>query len=160
MRALPWLVLPAAAALLLTLPSGGQAQDQERKERHERQAQLRGMDRMQAIFGPQGLGGSHDHKHKPPPPPPPPPPPTLTISFNPPAPKVSESAPLATPVATIIITVSDGSLFSGTLGFGPPYGNGGGCFGIQVRTLIIACDLKAVLPTGGTLYTTVTANTQ
>jgi hypothetical protein len=151
---LAWLVLPAAAALLLTLPSAGQAR--ERREQQEAQ-QLRGMDRMQAIFGPQGLGGSHEHKHKPPPPPPPP---TLKISFNPPAPTVPESAPLATPVATIIITVSDGSLFSGTLGFGPPYGNGGGCFGIQVRTLIIACDLTAVLPTGGILNTTVTANTQ
>jgi hypothetical protein len=64
-------------------------------------------------------------------------PPSLILSFDPPDPSVTASAPLGTVVATITASWNDGSPFTGTLSFGPPYNNDGGVFAISGNNLII-----------------------
>jgi hypothetical protein len=57
--------------------------------------------------------------------------PYLVLTFNPPNPTITSSTPLGATVATIIPSWSDGSPFSGTLSFGPPYSNDQGIFAIS-----------------------------
>jgi hypothetical protein len=61
----------------------------------------------------------------------------LIISFNPPNPTIPANAPPGTVVAIISASWSDGTPFSGTLGFGPPYSNDGGIFAISGDKLIV-----------------------
>jgi hypothetical protein len=63
--------------------------------------------------------------------------PYLTLSFDPPNPSISSSAPLGTAVGTITASWSDGSPFTGTLSFGAPYSNDNGTFAILDNSLII-----------------------
>jgi hypothetical protein len=63
--------------------------------------------------------------------------PSLLLSFNPPNPSIPASAPLGTEVATITPGWSDGSPFTGTLSFAPPYSNNHGVFAISGNNLII-----------------------
>jgi hypothetical protein len=63
--------------------------------------------------------------------------PTLTLSFDPPNPSITSSAPLGSVVATITASWSDGSPFTGTLSFAPPYSNDQGTFAILGNTLIV-----------------------
>jgi hypothetical protein len=63
--------------------------------------------------------------------------PYLTLSFNPPNPSIATSAPLGSVVATITASWSDGSPFTGTLGFAPPYSNDQGIFAISGNNLVI-----------------------
>jgi hypothetical protein len=49
--------------------------------------------------------------------------PHLVLNFNPPNPSIPATAPLGSVVATIIASWSDGSPFTGTLSFAPPYSN-------------------------------------
>ena len=63
--------------------------------------------------------------------------PYLTLSFNPPNPSITSSAPLDSVVATITASWSDGSPFAGTLSFGPPYSNDQGVFAISGNSLIV-----------------------
>ena len=63
--------------------------------------------------------------------------PYLTLSFNPPNPSITSSAPLDSVVATITASWSDGSPFAGTLSFGPPYSNDQGVFAISGDSLIV-----------------------
>ena len=63
--------------------------------------------------------------------------PSLVLSFNPPNPSIPANAPLGSVVATIIPTWSDGSQFTGTLSFGPPYANDQGVFAISGNNLIV-----------------------
>lgn len=63
--------------------------------------------------------------------------PYLTLSFNPPDPTVPVGAPLGSVVTAITATWSDGSPFTGTLSFGPPYSNDQGVFAISGDNLII-----------------------
>ena len=73
------------------------------------------------------------HHHLPPlpPPPPPPPPPNLTLSFVPQMPSIPADTPLGTTVATVTAAWSDGSPFTGTLGFATPYLDDGGTFALS-----------------------------
>jgi Domain of unknown function (DUF4082) len=61
----------------------------------------------------------------------------LTLSLNPANPTVASNAPAGTVVATITASWSDGSPFTGTLSFGPPYFNDQGVFAISGNSLII-----------------------
>jgi hypothetical protein len=63
--------------------------------------------------------------------------PYLSLSFDPPNPKISASAPLGSVVATIAASWSDGCPFAGTLSFGPPYSNNQGVFAISGNNLIV-----------------------
>jgi hypothetical protein len=63
--------------------------------------------------------------------------PYLSLSFDPPNPKISASAPLGSVVATIAASWSDGSPFTGMLSFAPPYSNNQGVFAISGQSLII-----------------------
>jgi hypothetical protein len=61
----------------------------------------------------------------------------LTLSLEPPNPSITSAAPLGSVVATITASWSDGSPFSGTLTFAPPYSNDQGTFAIVGNTLIV-----------------------
>jgi hypothetical protein len=63
--------------------------------------------------------------------------PYLTLSFDPPNPSITSSAPLGSVVAAIIASWSDGSPFTGTLSFAQPYSNDQGVFAIAGKNLII-----------------------
>jgi hypothetical protein len=64
------------------------------------------------------------------------------VSFNPAMPSIKDNTPIGTVLTAIIVTMSDGSTnFAGTYGFGPPYQNAGGCFGIQAGKVVLACQL-------------------
>jgi hypothetical protein len=76
------------------------------------------------------------------------------ISFDPPAPVIADDAPLLTPIAQIIVTMSNGSRFRGSLGFGAPNFDAGGCIGIAGRELVLTCQLP---PAPTVIYTTITA---
>jgi hypothetical protein len=62
---------------------------------------------------------------------------SLLLSFNPPKPSISATAPLGSLVATISPTWSDGSPFAGTLSFAQPYSNDQGIFAISGNNLIV-----------------------
>jgi Domain of unknown function (DUF4082) len=63
--------------------------------------------------------------------------PNLVLSFDPPNPSITSDAPLGSVVATITASFSDGSPFTGTLSFAPPYSNDQGVFAISGNNLII-----------------------
>jgi hypothetical protein len=63
--------------------------------------------------------------------------PSLILTFSPPNPSIPASAPLGSVVATIIPSWSDGSPFTGTLSFGPPYSNDQATFAISGNSLIV-----------------------
>src|SRR5438445_7955229 len=65
------------------------------------------------------------------------PPPVLLLSFNPPNPSIASSTLVGVTVATVTATWSDGSPFTGALGFGPPNYDDGGTFALSGNALII-----------------------
>jgi hypothetical protein len=65
-----------------------------------------------------------------PPPPPPPPAPAAVITVTPNTPQVPDTTSLGAIVATYTVTMSDGSPFIGTIGFGPPNLDAGGIFAL------------------------------
>ena len=65
-----------------------------------------------------------------PPPPPPPPAPAAVITVTPNTPQVPDTTSLGAVVATYTVTMSDGSPFIGTIGFGPPNLDAGGIFAL------------------------------
>lgn len=77
-------------------------------------------------------------------------PPQLIASFDPPSPSIAPNSPRGTVVATITATWSDGTPFTGTLGFGPPYWNDGGIFAISGNKLIINPTGHGISALGGT----------
>jgi hypothetical protein len=88
-------------------------------------------------------------------PPCPPPTPVPIITFSPSAPNLDVNAPIGTLIAFISVTMSDGSAFTGTLGFAAPYYNDGGICAIQGTSLILGAEL----PSGSsTQYCSITAN--
>jgi hypothetical protein len=66
----------------------------------------------------------------PPPPAPPPPPPAPVITVTPNTPQVPDTTSVGAVVATYTVTMSDGSPFVGTIGFGPPNFDAGGIFSL------------------------------
>jgi hypothetical protein len=82
----------------------------------------------------------------------------LTLSFDPPNPTIAPSAPGGTVVVTIIAAWSDGTPFTGTLGFGPPFYNDAGTFAISGIKLIVNPAGPGVSARGGgTRNVTITA---
>jgi hypothetical protein len=79
---------------------------------------------------------------------------TLLLTFSPALPVVSDTAEVGTVLATIVVRVSDGTPFTGSLGFGRPDYNDHGICAIEGRTVI----LGKVLPLGAsTQVCTITA---
>ncbi|MBV8507011.1 MAG: hypothetical protein JOZ11_14535 [Alphaproteobacteria bacterium] len=62
--------------------------------------------------------------------PPPPPAPAAVITVTPNTPQVPDTASVGSVVATYTVTMSDGSPFVGTIGFGPPNFDAGGIFAL------------------------------
>jgi hypothetical protein len=48
--------------------------------------------------------------------------------------EITDTTPLGTTVAMVVVTMSDGSPFTGTIGFGSPYYNAGGIFSLSPLT--------------------------
>jgi hypothetical protein len=69
----------------------------------------------------------------PPPPPPPPPAPAAAavITVSPNTPQLPDTTSVGAVVATYTVTMSDGSPFVGTIGFGPPNFDAGGIFALM-----------------------------
>lgn len=63
--------------------------------------------------------------------------PIPVISFYPPNPSIPANAPGGTVITQIQVTMSDGSAFTGTLGFGTPYENDNATFTISGSNLIV-----------------------
>jgi hypothetical protein len=79
-----------------------------------------------------------------------PPPPTLVMNFNPPNPTIPSNAAPGSFVATVNATWTDGSPFTGTLGFGQPYRDDGATFALSGNSLIINPAGPGVSSDGGT----------
>jgi hypothetical protein len=85
----------------------------------------------------------------------------LVISFNPPSPSILSDAPPGTVVAIITVAWSDGTPFTGTLGFAPPYSNDGGIFAISGDKLIINPEGPGAFALSGTMRNvTITATSE
>ena len=85
----------------------------------------------------------------------------LVISVNPPSLSILPDAPPGTVVATITVAWSDGTSFTGTLGFAPPYSDDGGIFAISGDKLIInPAGPGARALSGTTRNVTVTATSE
>ena len=65
-----------------------------------------------------------------PPPPPPPSPTAAVITVTPNTPQLPDTTARGAVVATYTVTMSDGSPFVGTIGFGPPNFDAGGIFAL------------------------------
>jgi hypothetical protein len=59
------------------------------------------------------------------------------LSFSPPNPSLPETSPLGTIVATVTAAWSDGSAFTGALGFAGPYFDDGGTFALSGNKVIV-----------------------
>jgi hypothetical protein len=91
-----------------------------------------------------------------------PPPPSLTISFAPPNPSIAADTPPGTTVATVLVDWSDdvnGSHpFTGTIGFGQPYGNDGGVFALSGNAIYLNPAGPGIANDAGTVQSiTITA---
>jgi Domain of unknown function (DUF4082) len=86
--------------------------------------------------------------------------PYLSLSFNPPSPSIPSTTPLGSSVAKITATWSDGTPFSGTLSFGPPYSSANATFAISGNNLIINPAGPGVSADGGTTLNTTIVATQ
>jgi hypothetical protein len=64
------------------------------------------------------------------PPPPPPPAPAAVITVTPNTPQVPDTTSVGAVVASYTVTMTDGSPFVGTIGFGPPNFDAGGIFAL------------------------------
>jgi hypothetical protein len=63
--------------------------------------------------------------------------PEPVITVTPTTPELPDSAPLGTVVATYAVTMSDGSLFTGTVGFAAPFYDAGGIFALSGNNIVI-----------------------
>jgi len=85
----------------------------------------------------------------------------LVISINPSSPSILPDAPPGTVVATITVAWSDGTPFTGTLGFAPPHSDDGGIFAISGDKLIINPEGPGALALiGTTRNVTITATSE
>lgn len=87
-------------------------------------------------------------------------PPHLTLSFNPPNPSITPNSSSGTVVTTITATWSDGTPFTGTLGFAPPFSDDAGTFAISGDKLIINPAGPGVSALGGTTQSVTITATQ
>jgi hypothetical protein len=83
-----------------------------------------------------------------------PPAPTLSIAFDPAMPSIPNDTPVGSTIANVIVRVSDGSAFTGSLGFAMPDNSDGGICAISGWTIV----LGAPLPPGASVqHCTITA---
>jgi hypothetical protein len=83
---------------------------------------------------------------------------TLSVSLNPASPVIPSNAAIGTIVGRIIPLWNNGSTFTGTVGFGSPYSNDGGCFAVDGSlNLVVNCDLSG---DGGTVQNVTITATQ
>jgi hypothetical protein len=59
------------------------------------------------------------------------------ITVTPSTPTVPDTTPLGAVVAAFSVVMSDGSPFTGTVGFGAPYYDAGGIFALAGRNIIV-----------------------
>jgi hypothetical protein len=59
------------------------------------------------------------------------------ITVRPNTPEVPDTTPLGAVVASYTVVMSDGSPFTGTIGFGPPFFDGGGVFALSGHNIIV-----------------------
>lgn len=64
--------------------------------------------------------------------------PSLTLTITPPSPLIPDTSPIGTVVATVTAAWSDGSQFTGTIGFVGPYYDDGGTFALSGNQLIVS----------------------
>jgi hypothetical protein len=83
--------------------------------------------------------------------------PTLTLTDSPASPSVLASAVTGTVVTTLMATWSDGTAFSGTLGFAQPNTNDGGLFALNGNQVVVNGSLASL---GGTTQQVTVAATQ
>lgn len=69
--------------------------------------------------------------------PPPPPPPQPVITVTPSTPEVPDTTSRGAVVATFSVAMSDGSPFTGKVGFGAPYYDAGGIFALSGNRIIV-----------------------
>ena len=86
--------------------------------------------------------------------------PSLVLTFNPPSPSVPSNAPAGTAIATINAVWSDGTAFSGTLSFGPPYSNDNATFAVSGNQLIVNPVGPGLSADGGTTQNVTIVATQ
>ena len=85
----------------------------------------------------------------------------LVISINPSSPSILPDAPPGTVVATITVAWSDGTPFTGTLDFAPPYSDDSRIFAISADKLIINPEGPGALALSGTTRNvTITATSE
>jgi Domain of unknown function (DUF4082) len=84
-------------------------------------------------------------------------PPALRLTFEPPNPSIPNTTRRGTTVATIIARWSDGTRFTGTLAFGPPYWNDGGVFAISGDKLIVDPNGPGIAAAHGKIHVTIVA---
>jgi hypothetical protein len=70
---------------------------------------------------------------------------------------IPDTTAVGAKLADVVVFNNNGSPFGGTLGFGPPYYNAGGCFGIAGSAVVLACRLTAAAD-GHTLTGTIVAH--
>ncbi len=64
--------------------------------------------------------------------------PCPVITITPPMPSWPDSTPVGTVIARIGVTLNPPGTFTGTVGFGSPYGNDAGLFAISGSDLVLA----------------------
>jgi hypothetical protein len=90
---------------------------------------------------------------------------TLTLTFGPQMPSFPDSSAPGTIVATVTAAWSDGSPFTGTLMFAPPYADDGGTFALSCNScatanIVINPTGLGVMGDGGTVQNVTIVATQ
>jgi hypothetical protein len=78
------------------------------------------------------------------------------IAVTPSNPTIPDTTPLGAVVASFAVTMSDGSPFTGTVGFGAPYNDAGGVFAISGNNIIVNPSGPGVGPNTTTLTDQIT----
>lgn len=86
--------------------------------------------------------------------------PALLMSFNPPTPKVPAATAKGTAVSTVSVKWSNGTQFTGVLGFGSPNGDDGGKFALSGNDVIINPSGPGIGGDGGTTQNVTVTATQ
>src|SRR5262249_9005504 len=82
--------------------------------------------------------------------------PVPAITVTPSNPTILDTTPLGAVVATFAVSMSDGSPFTGTVGFGAPNYDGGGVFAIAGNNIIVNPSGPGVGPNTTTLTDQIT----
>jgi hypothetical protein len=86
--------------------------------------------------------------------------PTLMMSFVPTNPSIPASTAPGSTVATVNASWSDGSPFTGTLGFAAPYSDDSGTFALSGNSIIVNPSGRGVCADGGTVQNVTVVATQ